>query len=567
MIHPRFRRPLSVTAAAWFGALAVAIAAARAELTPESLYDSSRLTEIEITLAPADWDALRTQSRSIATAMAKGRHPDSMERPFDYFKGDVVINGQTFKDVGLRKKGFIGSLDRHRPSLKLSFDKYVKGRTVAGQEKLTLNNNKQDPSAMSQAIAYQLFREAGLAAPRMNFAHVTVNGADLGIYSNVEGVDAAFVARNFKGQPGSLYEGTVTDFIPGWATKFETKLGTKGDYSDIEAVIQALQVQDDQLLAELGQVLDLDQFYDFWAVETLLHHWDGYNGNRNNFFIYRPADSKRFVFVPWGADSIAMKNPFWQFQPPVSVYASSAISRRLYDHPEGRRRYLKNFQAMLDRVWNEEKLLAQIDQIESLIGEPLKTERLHESSVEKLRTFVSGRRAAISAELEKGAPEWKWPLGEPGYAKRSGTVAGKFSAQWGTLAGSPFAPSEATIELNLPGSPASFAVTGATAGPSEQSENLGSPSVRITGRNDGSPKMTMVNFSIAPASYRPGTQDIDMTQVFGVVLEINPAGGGFRFLGIMQGSLELQAVSQEKDGRVAGSFNGEILSFGGMGQP
>lgn len=545
-------------------AFALCAGSAAAELTFDELYDPTRLTEIQITLAPADWDAVRSQSRSIATAMAKERHPDSMESPFDYVKGDIVINGQTFKDVGVRKKGFIGSLDRHRPSLKISFDKYVKKRTVGGQEKLTLNNNKQDPSAMSQAIAYQVFRDAGIAAPRMNFAHVTVNGTDLGIYSNVEGVDEAFVARNFKGAPGSLYEGTVTDFVPGWAHKFETKLGRKGDYADVEAVIRALQARDDQLLAELGKVLDLDQFYDFWVVETLLNHWDGYNGNRNNFFVYRPAGSSRFTFVPWGADSIAMKNPFWQFQPPASVYASSLLSRRLYDHPEGRKRYFTTLQAVMDRVWDEQKLLARVDQIEGLIGGHMNSLPTHESSVTKLKGFISGRRAGIQAELEKGEPEWKWPLGEPAYAKKTGTIAGTFDTKWGTLAGSPFAPSAASMELHAKGAAPKFAAVGATAGPSQQGENLGDPALRITGRIDGSLKMTMVNFGITPPAYKTGKLDIDMTQVIGVLLEIDAGGSGFKFLGLLQGSLELTAVGQEKGERVAGSFTGDIITFSGM---
>ena len=34
----------------------------------------------------------------------------------------------------------------------------------------------------------------------------------------------------------------------------------------------------------IGELVDLDSFFTFWAVEGLLGFWDGYSGNYNNFF-------------------------------------------------------------------------------------------------------------------------------------------------------------------------------------------------------------------------------------------------------------------------------------------
>ncbi|HAV61150.1 MAG TPA: hypothetical protein DCY13_02155, partial [Verrucomicrobiales bacterium] len=78
------------------------------------------------------------------------------------------------------------------------------------------------------------------------------------------------------------------------------------------------------------------------------------------------------------------------------------------------------------------------------------------------------------------------------------------------------------------------------------------------------PKMTMLNLGITPGAYRIGTQDIDMTQIFGMIMEIDPSGGGFKFVGLMQGTLELDSVGTEKDSRVAGSIKGELFNFSGM---
>ena len=67
-------------------------------------------------------------------------------------------------------------------------NEYVMGQKIAGLKQLTLNNNHQDETLISQCLGYSLFRAAGVPAPRCAFAHVTMNGVDLGVYSNVESV-------------------------------------------------------------------------------------------------------------------------------------------------------------------------------------------------------------------------------------------------------------------------------------------------------------------------------------------------------------------------------------------
>ena len=77
--------------------------------------------------------------------------------------------------VGIRKKGFIGSLDETRPSLKIKFGEYVDQNPVKGLDRLTLNNNKQDTALVSQFLSYKVFNDAGVQASRVSFARVTVN--------------------------------------------------------------------------------------------------------------------------------------------------------------------------------------------------------------------------------------------------------------------------------------------------------------------------------------------------------------------------------------------------------
>jgi hypothetical protein len=95
--------------------------------------------------------------------------------------------------------------------------------TANGTERLLLHNNLQDPSAVRQCLAYDVFRAAGHEAPRCNLAHVTVNGEDLGVYTHVEAVRSDYLRRHHASDEGDLYEGALSDFLDGWMATFDPK--------------------------------------------------------------------------------------------------------------------------------------------------------------------------------------------------------------------------------------------------------------------------------------------------------------------------------------------------------
>jgi len=201
----------------------------------EPLFDPAHVLEVEIDLAADDWDTLRFQNRSVG-ALFGNCLQGPFEDPFTYFPGTVTIDGEIVADIGVRKKGFLGSLDNDKPSLKLSFNEYVSGQRFAGLKKLTLNNSKQDPSFVRQCLTYQTFTAAGIPASRCNFAHVTVNGVDLGLYVHVESGSKDFLERHYDDPEGNLYEGTLSDFRAGWTATFELKTNeAAGDRSAIRS--------------------------------------------------------------------------------------------------------------------------------------------------------------------------------------------------------------------------------------------------------------------------------------------------------------------------------------------
>ncbi|MCP4172916.1 MAG: hypothetical protein GY758_19325, partial [Fuerstiella sp.] len=82
---------------------------------------------------------------------------------------------------------------------------------------------------------------ANSPAPRCSYAHVRVNGNDLGVYCHVESAKKPLLRRNFGTDEGTLLEGTVTDFFADWEKSFERKTGKEeAARSRIRAMIESL---------------------------------------------------------------------------------------------------------------------------------------------------------------------------------------------------------------------------------------------------------------------------------------------------------------------------------------
>ena len=399
------------------------------ELTLDDIFPTDRIVDVQITLSQQDWDTIRYQSRDIRTALSASRQFKPMESPYTYVEASVSIDGVVFPKVGLRKKGFIGSLSNTRPSLKIKLNHIDKDGEIEGLTNLTLNNNKQDTGLVSQFMGYALFNAIGSPAPRCAYAKVTVNGKNLGIYSHVETVRKPLLKRAFGNSDGPLYEGTVVDFYEDWENSFEHKRGddTRGR-AHINALIDLL-ADPKATEADIDKLVDLDSFYRFWAAEGLVGFWDGYSGNKNNFFAYLNPEDNKFYFIPWGMDSVFTKQSKIDFmndlRAPISVKTQGLIAYKLYQSESGRQQYRKVLTKILDKHWNTTELLATLDEIAVMVEPHLvPAQRVieeewngggrwgqvekptFESELAAARDFIRNRKSDIQTEIADGMPIW-----------------------------------------------------------------------------------------------------------------------------------------------------------------
>ena len=384
------------------------------------MFAPDRVIDVRITMEKRDWNALRMQSRSFEKALSAARKQGEFDKPYTYFDADVVIDGVELPGVGVRKKGFLGSQSGTRPSLKIKLNHTDPDASLQGLTNLTFNNNKQDVSLVSQFLGYKIFNDAGSPAPRCGFARVTVNGRYLGVYSHVERVRDGLLKRGFGSAKGVLYEGTVVDFFPGWEQGFERKTGKrKRGLKRIQQLIEVLEQSDDEDLEDrIGALVDLDAFYRFWALESLLGFWDGYSGNKNNFFCYLHPKTDKFHFIPWGADALFMKYSLVDDDRsvPLSVKTTGRVAHRLYQLEACRARYAKALMRLLKRHWDEDAIDAEIDRLEELLEPHLgRYQRRAVDAMDVVREFVEERRSDILEEIEDGMPIWTKPP-EPPFA-------------------------------------------------------------------------------------------------------------------------------------------------------
>ena len=400
------------------------------KLTLDDIFPTDRVLDVQITVADEDWDTIRYQSRDFFSALHESRKVAPPEAPYTYVDASVTIDGVTFPNVGLRKKGFLGSLSTTRPSLKIKLNHTDKDAGIEGLTNLTLNNNQQDISLMSQFMGYALFNAAGSPAPRCAYAKVTVNGVNLGIYSHVETVRKSFLRRAFGTDDGTLYEGPYVDFYEGWLGSFEHKTGkdTPGR-EKIQQLIKVLEGDSRNIEKAIGELVDLDAFYTFWAVEGLLGFWDGYSGNNNNFFIYLNPDTDKFHFLPWGADSLFSKHSKLRHHnkagAPISVKTQGLLTHKLYQQKSSREHYAKTMMGILENHWDEAELLAEIDRIDAMVKpHVVDAQRFfgyedegkaysRTMALEDTRKFIRERRADITEEIRGGMPEWRAVPNEP----------------------------------------------------------------------------------------------------------------------------------------------------------
>jgi spore coat protein CotH len=348
-----------------------------------AFFSSGKVIHLKITVEGKELEALRREPRKYAKATL------------------IEDDSSPLKDVGIHLKGAAGSYRDFddKPGLTLNVAKFVEERRFHGMGKFHLANSVQDPSYVQELICGELFRAAGVPASRIGHALVTLNGRPRGLYYLKEGYDKHFLKANFGNRLGNLYDGgflrDLDQPLVLLAGKDDVKPGT--DLKKLVAAAREGNLKD--RFQKIAAVLDMDKFISYLALEVITWDWDGYPMNRNNYRIYHDPARDKLVFFPSGMDQM-----FGDPSGPILPNFQGFIARALIETPEGKARYLARMEEIITKVYNTEKMLKRLNELQDRIQTAIAridpgAVRAYAPHVDRLREAIKTRHKSVMQQL------------------------------------------------------------------------------------------------------------------------------------------------------------------------
>lgn len=245
----------------------------------------------------------------------------------DYMQADLTLTDNTgmttFANVGVRFKG--NSTFGHpgeKKSFKIDFNEYVSGQNYDGLKKLNFSNGFKDPTLMREKVFFDVCRDAGVPAPRANFANVYFNDELWGFYTVVEQIDDQFLdwrildddgnlfkaGDNFGGGPGG--GGNAADLVyygdaqSEYEARYELKNNEdENDWSDLIEFIDFVNNSSDaDFSADLGDKLELQEYLASVALDNAFGNLDSYTGSARNWYLYHNLTTDKWEWIKWDAN-------------------------------------------------------------------------------------------------------------------------------------------------------------------------------------------------------------------------------------------------------------------------
>ncbi|MCX6904215.1 MAG: CotH kinase family protein [Verrucomicrobia bacterium] len=353
--------------------------------TPEAedqLYGTPKVLQLKIEIPQAQLEALRKEAKT-------------------YVQGTVREGDKVFTNVAVRLKGAASAqLIDKKPGLTLKFDEFATGQYFHNHNRIALNNASQDPSFLLEAIGGEIYRAAGVPAPRVTFARVDLNGRNAGLYVLVQPANRDFLSDYFKKTKGNFYVGDKSDVTEklrldgGRSAKDQTGLAKLAEV--------AREGNPNERTKKLGTLLDLDGFLSFLACEVFTGHRKGYMLDRNNYRVYHDPVSNRMVLMP---DSL--EDLFTKFNSPLAPECKGILARGVLESSEGQRLYRERMTKLLASAFKPEPLQSRVTDLAGKIRPALASDpneaKTFDLAVARLRETIAQRAKFLEEELKKPA--------------------------------------------------------------------------------------------------------------------------------------------------------------------
>jgi spore coat protein CotH len=362
----------------------------------------------------------------------------------------LTYNSKTWTHVGVRWKGhasLIGALKGNvgKLSMSVKFDKNeaqypeLSNQRFYGFKGFSLGNAYKDPSYIRDKTAADIFRAAGVPAPRGSFTQVYMDIGKgpvyLGVYTVIEEEDEALKAQ-LGDNSGNLYKPWgdaarwtaigATSAFGGDTTEtdvesfFEKSNNETSDWSDVINAINVLHADrttdEATWRANLEQVFDVHAFLKTLATNQTMQNWDSYGCMTHNYYVYanpnETTGTSPFVYLPWDLneslttrDSSTCAASSVMLDEVVNHTITSAREWPLIEYILGnatyRADYKKALQAVLDNAFVADTAKAQMQADHDLILPYLDGTIAQEAAIGAAGTLFSATKTYQSASLDQ----------------------------------------------------------------------------------------------------------------------------------------------------------------------
>ncbi|MFA7717418.1 MAG: CotH kinase family protein [Candidatus Absconditabacterales bacterium] len=304
------------------------------------------------------------QMHSIALMMTSGEYQNMITtytetKEKDYYKVDIMIDGVTIENVGVRLKGnsslmqaagrnpgqemmrggvvegFSGAIansgttsgmnedirqmiggyggasgDNNTDYLPLliKFDKYVDGQTYEGRSQIALRKaGFSDTTLLAEPAAYTVYQKMGQPTPETSYGQIQIDGKDPHLYIVSEVVDdELYLNRYFSGDDGILFKvdsfssfSYLGDDPTLYTEIFEQATNENDDDSVqlIEMLKFVSQSTTGDFAEHIDEYIDVDSVLHILAIDTFMSNSDSFGGAGNNYYLYYCKTENKFYML------------------------------------------------------------------------------------------------------------------------------------------------------------------------------------------------------------------------------------------------------------------------------
>ncbi len=265
-----------------------------------SLFNQKLVHKIEVKMSDNDWNNFMRVAQEEQWAPC-----------------DVVIDGEEFKNVGIRTKGNSSRMmvNNGKYSFRFKMDKYDKYTNYHGLTEFCLNNFYSDASCMRDTICYDAMYTLDGVAPRTSYSDMYLNGKLYSFYLACEQPGTTLAERYAIDDDSNLYKATersnqgggmfmmggdsystFTQNMP--VSNLDLKFGNDEQLTHLEELKTEINKLTPQNYKFIEDIMDVPSFLKGFAVNSVMCNYDSYNGSlaHNYYLIYTGG---KHYFVGW----------------------------------------------------------------------------------------------------------------------------------------------------------------------------------------------------------------------------------------------------------------------------